>query len=250
MYLCVPNSDPEDSVPLPYIAPHHFLQCRWALWYFKADRGRDWEDCLSQIAVFGTIEKFWALYNHIKPVSELSWGSDYYLFKEGIKPMWEDDSNINGGRWLVPVDKQRRVPLLDHYWLELLMAVIGEQFEDYADLICGAAVSVRQKGDKVSLWTRDSLRDGANLRIGQIVKAKLGIPDAEPIRYEVHKVDPIKSLSRPRFITPFFCLMRCTYFDRRVVLSRSRGFVGTYGLDDQAKDRNSGKGKMGQAGLI
>ncbi|VDN04731.1 unnamed protein product, partial [Onchocerca ochengi] len=54
--------------------------------------------------------------------------------------------------------------------------------------ICGAVVNVRQKGDKVSLWTRDSLKDDVNLRIGQILKAKLEIPDSEPIRYEVHKV--------------------------------------------------------------
>lgn len=40
---------------------------------------------------------------------------------------------------------------------------------------------------KVALWTRESTRDDVNLRIGQIIKAKLEIPDVEPIRYEVHK---------------------------------------------------------------
>lgn len=89
------------------------------------------------------------LYNHIQAASGLTWGSDYYLFKEGIKPMWEDENNVKGGRWLVVVDKQKRAQLLDHYWLELLMAIIGEQFEDNGEYICGAVVNVRQKGDKV-----------------------------------------------------------------------------------------------------
>ncbi|VDM28951.1 unnamed protein product [Toxocara canis] len=125
----------------------------------------------------------------VQPPSSLNWGADYYMFKEGIKPMWEDDNNIKGGRWLIVIDRQRRAQSLDEYWLELLLAITGEQFEDYGDQICGAAVNVRQRGDKViSLWTRDSYRDEANLRIGQIMKVKLNIPDSEPILYEVHRV--------------------------------------------------------------
>ncbi|KAL3985636.1 Eukaryotic initiation factor 4E family protein [Acanthocheilonema viteae] len=182
----------------------HPLQCRWALWYLKADRNKDWEDCLKQVAVFDTVEDFWALYNHIQTASGLNWGSDYYLFKEGIKPMWEDENNVKGGRWLVVVDKQKRAQLLDHYWLELLMAIIGEQFEEHGEHICGAVVNVRQKGDKVSLWTRDSLKDDVNLRIGQILKAKLEIPDSEPIRYEVHKDSSVRtgSMVKPRIVIP------------------------------------------------
>uniref|UniRef100_A0A914D255 eIF-4F 25 kDa subunit n=1 Tax=Acrobeloides nanus TaxID=290746 RepID=A0A914D255_9BILA len=185
-------------------ASRHPLQCRWALWYLKGDRTKDWEDCLKQVALFDTVEDFWALYNHIQPASGLTWGSDYYLFKEGIKPMWEDENNVKGGRWLVVVDKQKRNVKLDQYWLELMMAIIGEQYEEYGDFICGAVVNVRQKGDKVALWTRDANRDDVNLRIGQIVKAKLEIPDSEPIRYEVHKDSSARtgSLVKPRIVIP------------------------------------------------
>ncbi|VDM55958.1 unnamed protein product [Angiostrongylus costaricensis] len=201
----------------------HPLQSRWALWYLKADRNKEWEDCLKMVSLFDTVEDFWALYNHIQTASGLNWGSDYYLFKEacfskfnqrtcpftmlnlqGIKPMWEDDSNVKGGRWLVVVDKQRRTQLLDYYWLELLMAIVGEQFEDLGEYICGAVVNVRQKGDKVSLWTRDASRDDVNTRIGLVLKAKLDIPDSEPLRYEVHKDSSVRtsSMVKPRIMIP------------------------------------------------
>ncbi|VDN25904.1 unnamed protein product [Gongylonema pulchrum] len=226
-------SEPENTQPLVQeVSVSHPLQYRWALWYLKADRSKDWEDCLKQVAVFGSVESFWSLYNHIQSASGLNWGSDYYLFKDGIKPMWEDENNVRGGRWLVVVDKQKRAQLLDHYWLELLMAIIGEQFEDHGEFICGAVVNVRQKGDKVkqqrffvprmvpslrlclalshsallqvSLWTRDSLRDDINLQIGQILKMKLDIPDSDPIRYEVHKDSSVRtsSMVKPRIIIP------------------------------------------------
>lgn len=80
--------------------------------------------------------------------------------------MWEDEHNVEGGRWLIQVDKNRRNELLDHYWLELLMAVIGEQFDDHGEQICGLVINVRQKGDKVSLWTRDASKEDVNRRIG------------------------------------------------------------------------------------
>lgn len=40
----------------------------------------------------------------------------------------------------------------------------------------------------MSLWTKDFSKDDANLRIGQILKAKLNIPDSDPMRYEAHMV--------------------------------------------------------------
>ncbi|UMM33687.1 hypothetical protein L5515_007073 [Caenorhabditis briggsae] len=158
------------------------------------------------VSLFDTVEEFWSLYNHIQSAGGLNWGSDYYLFKEGIKPMWEDVNNVQGGRWLVVVDKQlqRRTQLLDHYWLELLMAIVGEQFDEFGEYVCGAVVNVRQKGDKVSLWTRDATRDDVNLRIGQILKQKLSIPDTDILRYEVHKDSSARTSStvKPRICLP------------------------------------------------
>uniref|UniRef100_A0A915EIS0 eIF-4F 25 kDa subunit n=1 Tax=Ditylenchus dipsaci TaxID=166011 RepID=A0A915EIS0_9BILA len=193
---------PTSSIEL---ANRHPLQSRWALWYLKGDRTKDWEDCLKRVSLFDTVEDFWRiLYNHIQPASGLTWGSDFYLFKEGIKPMWEDENNVNGGRWLVIVDKHKRAQKLDNYWLELMMAIVGEQFEEYGDQICGAVVNVRQKGDKVALWTRDSSQDAVNLRIGQIIKEKLELPDSEPIKYEVHKDSSARtgSVVKPKFVIP------------------------------------------------
>ncbi|KAI3413709.1 Eukaryotic translation initiation factor 4E-3 [Globodera pallida] len=182
----------ETTVPHDLIE-RHLLQNQWALWYLKGDRNKNWTDCLKKVSVFDTVEDFWALYNHIQPASGLSWNSDYYLFKEGIKPMWEDKGNLKGGRWLVQVDRQKRQTKLDIYWQEMMMCVIGEQFENLGDHICGAVVNIRQKGDKVSLWTRDANDDSANLQIGHILKAKLSIPDTEVLRYEVHEEYSIRT---------------------------------------------------------
>lgn len=40
-------------------------------------------------------------------------GCDYSVFKSDIKPMWEDMTNKNGGRWLIKDNG-----LLDQYWMD------------------------------------------------------------------------------------------------------------------------------------
>lgn len=104
--------------------------------YFDHDRTKSWEqnqhgnfsfissfDNLSQsisssaVSTFNTVEDFWSLFTHIKQPSEVNVGSDYSLFKENIRPMWEDKGNKNGGRWMLTLSRSMRAEL-DRYWID------------------------------------------------------------------------------------------------------------------------------------
>lgn len=98
----------------------HPLQHSWTLWYYENDRNKSWEDNLSEITSFDTVEDFWSLYNHIKLSSEIRVGSDYSLFKQGIRPMWEDDANKRGGKWVMNLTKPQRTTDLDKIWLDVV----------------------------------------------------------------------------------------------------------------------------------
>lgn len=184
--LTTTTAEPTTTTTTPKeLTVKHPLMHTWVLWYCKSDKGKNWEDCLKEVATFDTVEDFWALYNHIQLASGLPHASDYYLFKKGIMPMWEDPHNREGGRWLIQIDRVVRNDFLDVYWLELLMAMVGEQFDDGSDYICGAVVNIRGKGDKISLWTKDGVNEELNLKIGTILKQKLSIP--AHITYEMHR---------------------------------------------------------------
>jgi translation initiation factor 4E len=45
------------------------------------------------VATVGTVEEFWGVYQHCKRPSALDDNSILYLFKEDIKPVWEDLKN-------------------------------------------------------------------------------------------------------------------------------------------------------------
>ena len=52
------------------------------------------------------------------PASDMSLGSNYHLFLEGIQPMWEDEQNKAGGKWVLTLKPaQRAEKQLDRLWL-------------------------------------------------------------------------------------------------------------------------------------
>jgi translation initiation factor 4E len=53
---------------------------------------------------------------------------NYYVFKTGIKPGWDDVHNRGGGVLQIHIQHQDQHTRLDRYWFELLMAGFGGQF--------------------------------------------------------------------------------------------------------------------------
>lgn len=98
----------------------HPLRNQWTLWYLDNDRNKSWEEKQNEISTFDTVEDFWNLYNMIKFASELQPGNDYSLFKQNIRPMWEDAANANGGRWILSMHTQQELNNLDDLWLNVV----------------------------------------------------------------------------------------------------------------------------------
>jgi len=184
-----------DIITAPEKVVKHPLQNSWTLWFFKNDKQRSWEDNQQPIITVNTVEDFWSLYNHIEVASKLAPGSDYSLFKEGIIPDWEDKRNQNGGRWIINLDKRQRADHLDNYWLEILFFLIGEHADQHAHQVNGAVVNVRGKGDKLAVWLADATQSDSIIRIGKMLKERLGIDPGEKIGFNIHNEEKSKSNS-------------------------------------------------------
>eukprot|EP00656_Telonema_subtile_P058227 TRINITY_DN9802_c0_g1_i3.p1 TRINITY_DN9802_c0_g1~~TRINITY_DN9802_c0_g1_i3.p1 ORF type:complete len:220 (-),score=45.55 TRINITY_DN9802_c0_g1_i3:61-720(-) len=133
----------------------HQLQRAWTMWYDNPggrSNPKNWFENIKRIITFSTVEEFWCTFNNIMPPSRLQNGSNYHLFTDSINPMWEDENNRHGGKWVVVFPKGRR-EVIDEYWLHILLALIGESFED-TDEICGAVASLRKSQSKIAVWTR------------------------------------------------------------------------------------------------
>jgi len=182
------ESSPEG--PSAVLVTKHPLQNDWDFWYYKMEKQKDWLDCLMKIASFNSVEDFWAVYNHIEVPSMLAHHSDYNVFKHGIKPMWEDERNMRGGRLVFLVRKNAKKEL-DTLWLEILLCLIGEAFGEESDQICGAVVNIRPRLDRISVWTSDLHNEPAIRKIASVIKERTRYQGQ--ISYEPHKDSPNKS---------------------------------------------------------
>ncbi|KAF9902216.1 hypothetical protein EC991_005194 [Linnemannia zychae] len=151
-------SPSQSSTVSPPMTDKHPLQHPWTL-YYTAGNNRPgsslhiYENGLREMGTFTTVELFARYFNWIEKPHKIENSSDYHLFKDGIKPMWEDPANANGGRWIVTL-LTKNSELLDRCWMELAYALVGEQL-DLNDDICGAVLSRRTKADRLAVWVRD-----------------------------------------------------------------------------------------------
>jgi len=137
---------------------------------------------MSELCHFSTVEDFWRYFSHIPKPSQVFFDGDckkrvggggtdqdkmrtveeYSLFKKGIEPEWGDPANVNGGEWFC---RQYVEPdVLDLYWQNLVMGVIGETIEDACnpdgsagDYINGVRVLDKSRGFpmfKLEIWIK------------------------------------------------------------------------------------------------
>lgn len=153
------SSSLNTAVPAAAIKEHP-LKATWIVWYRPpTPKHSDYEKSTIAIASISTVEAFWTVYSHMKRPSLLPSVSDYHIFKKGIRPVWEDEANKKGGKWIVRLKKG----VADRYWEDLLLAMIGDQFAEAGDEVCGAVLSVRGGEDVLSVWTR--IDGGRNIKI-------------------------------------------------------------------------------------
>ena len=62
----------------------------------------------------------------------------------------------------------------------------------------GAAVNLRTKGDKLAVWLADSAAAEAVVRVGRLVKARLGLQDNQTIVFSVHKQERAKGQAKKK----------------------------------------------------
>lgn len=144
----------------------------WVLWEHKANTGGgknpgQWKENMMALCSFSSVEGFWRYMNHLPKPSQVFFDGEsrkkvdgktveeYSLFKKGIEPEWGDPANITGGEWHCRQHFERDV--LDLYWQNLVMGVIGETIDSEDGVINGCRVVDKSRGYpmyKLEIWLK------------------------------------------------------------------------------------------------
>lgn len=178
----------------------------WVLWEHAGGANKDpntWKENMKALCEFRTVEGFWQYFNHLPRPSEVFFDGEcrkkvgpegktveeYSLFKKGIEPEWGDAENVKGGEWFCRQYFESDV--LDLYWQNLVMGIVGESIDDGLDdtglsYVNGARVVDKGKGYpmfKLEIWvgTRDVvLREKIRDRLLQV------LTDGQPPSKKAH----------------------------------------------------------------
>lgn len=154
----------------------HPLYNVWTLWFDNPghkgsgsakERRETWGANLHKVVDLQSVEEFWGLYNNIVPPSLLPQSANYYLFKQGIQPAWEDPANGGGGKWSLQLPREKHRNQIDKLWLYTMLSAIGEMLETPApdsklpesrddEIVTGVVLQARANYYRISVWTRYS----------------------------------------------------------------------------------------------
>jgi len=176
------SSSSTDSTASPNdLDVRHPLEHRWTFFFNppqKVTPGMDWQSNVKTVTSVDTVEDFWRLFNALKAPSQLTQGSNYHMFKDGIQPEWEDVNNRKGGKWTMNFSRRpdpvAAGKMADEAWLHSLLALVGEQYGEDSDDICGIVIAPRAREFRIALWTRRGDDEAACKRIGLFFKQNVG----------------------------------------------------------------------------
>ena len=108
-----------------------------------------YESQVKKIAEFDTIEDFWDIFQHLRKPDSCRPGIEFFMFKEPVKPLWEDENNKNGGRFSIKL-KQGYTTII---WEEMIFTLIGGILpEEIRDEINGIVVMSKKEFNTLQIW--------------------------------------------------------------------------------------------------
>merc|ERR1712224_1078234 len=146
------------------------LKYTWVLWEQlvpgSESKGgsNSYSDATKKVQAFSNLQDFWAIWNGMPQPSELleqkrimreqANGNNtiidaFMIFREGVRPEWEDPQNTNGGHFQIALKPNVGGGQIDEYWNNLVMGMVGGTIEP-AHLVTGVRLVDKLSGPKAA----------------------------------------------------------------------------------------------------
>ena len=139
----------------------------WNLWYHHT---KDlWTiDGYKSIYNIKNAKDFWSFYNNWDQIGGLL-SKQFFLMKENIKPIWEDESNKNGGCWSFKVNDS----FVFELWEELSILLVTNELliNNYKDEIVGLSICLKKNNFcVVKIWNNNCKNNSIKIINPQVLE--------------------------------------------------------------------------------
>ena len=133
------------------ITNNHKLNSSWNIWYHH--QKNNWKiDSYKRIYKIKSIESFWEFNNNMDLIGGIN-SQHYFMMRDDITPIWEDDKNKSGGCWSIKIPMEKSYEL----WIKLSMYLIGETITNNDLLVNGISMCPKNTSTSVvKIWIHDN----------------------------------------------------------------------------------------------
>lgn len=142
------------------------LKYGWDLWYHHEKD--NWKlSGYKKIYSIKTAGDFWKFYNNWDKVGGIT-NKHFFLMRENVTPLWEDQENINGGCWSFKVHEDQANEL----WEDLSVYLMCNELCPTIDNdILGLSVCLKKNNNTViKIWNKKSKSNSLKLINEKILK--------------------------------------------------------------------------------
>ena len=126
------------------------LKYDWVLWFHKVNDS-NWS--LNSYSKVFNIKTYHDILFILKDIENISSGM-FFLMKDGISPIFEDEHNINGGYWSIRISKKDAFD----FWEKILYYMCVDNLTtngEHDDKINGVTISPKINNCIFKIWTCD-----------------------------------------------------------------------------------------------
>jgi len=131
----------------------HKLPYSYVLWSHDANCS-DWSiNSYKKLCTINNVSQFWKLFNNFDKLGINI--NNFFIMKEGILPMWEDENNKNGGICSFKADSSNILRLWEYIACMLVNNMLTVDNYD----INGISLNSKNNWGLIKIWNRDSNND-------------------------------------------------------------------------------------------
>ena len=123
---------------------------KWNLWYHHSQN--NWRiEGYKNIFIINNIKDYWDLHNNIYKIGGIN-NQHFFLMRDGIDPIWEDENNKNGGCWSIKLSSDKSYDL----WEKLSLYIVGESLIKDTLNINGLSICLKNNTTSViKIWNNN-----------------------------------------------------------------------------------------------
>lgn len=150
----------------------------YSLWYHNPNDTNWTEDSYHQMITFNTSNEFWIL-NHLIDNFMIENGM-FFIMKENVVPIWENDDNINGGYLSWKIEKSK----VHNNWIDLIGHLLLNNIIDGDNsIINGCSISPKKNFNILKIWTNCEV-DTEKIKLNNTLKL-----NNYNLTFKLHKIN-------------------------------------------------------------